>query len=578
MAASSQTALQELMKLYFEGQSIEAIERVAQQPDFSYTDLEGDSLLGRRFFSYLDAQLFGNLDDCLQTNNALKKIMGDQAVGNLEWEQFLHILHFARPDELPGLRQGMEKNPTRDLLLFTLLELKEGADLTESKVQQLTKQYPTLSEQSIHAILAGHNTRKHFLSAKNSWWDSLGEERSLAPVFPVSYPEPDSLQQTFVDALGPADGTPALFIQPHRMDWDPILSLLGDRDVVFLFPNLNRLWSCLQIPALAQRLETDNSILLVYNLPVLPQLKVQHKIDSDSLQMITPQYDQALFDLICGCVREDTTAADRLQRLGQEVTRQEAFHRLGSHRSLAFCTRDQYAQHRAFAPPIYGPTEEIDLFAKTLSRFDNGTPRRPVRSEGKLRIAHVVPLLIDKEHQPTERTRELLKNYGPDATHAFLFVTEAHRAREMEYPTAGSHSRCSYEKGGQTIAELRKANVFLEVENGKEPLEISVKSVIEKLHAAEIDIAVFPDSDIFSLAVARGCDVPHRVYLQFGTPPRYRGFDQWIASEPPTSAETAFCLAAGTEISCIDGNLYDELEEVMSASALGATHAPASQE
>lgn len=393
-----------------------------------------------------------------------------------------------------------------------------------------------------------------FGAGRRSLWNALSSQYPSVtrPYHPHAFAAPVHLQETLSATIQTANATPMLLMAPYALDWESLLAPIKNRPALFLFPSIATWFQCLQFPAVTDSLLDSAHSLLICGVYPNTLIKLQpgfrqhgnapyHSIvihpgkgfhnHSERLSNITTQ----LTIQPRSALKDYTSTADEWYHLTKRLTNNELAFYLGRRRSVALhrnlISDSWYDPHKIVRSDWNLPKNPVDsILGSYLDQYKPIAPRRQLPNGKKLRLAHVVPQIIDDGHAPSKLLNSILENHDRERFALSLICTERLTFHGGEYPYDSFDSPPSTIRGRKFLKKFTEAGIDVHIQNNNPDYPTAAHNIAKILHEQNIDIAVFHGPDEINILCCRLTDVPFRVMFEHGSPPRHPGFDMWVVS------------------------------------------------
>jgi hypothetical protein len=364
-------------------------------------------------------------------------------------------------------------------------------------------------------------------------------------------------------------------LRPFDLDWEALRLAVRGRPALFVVHRSVQLaHTAAYMAAIETLLEAGHAVFCAAAHPsaqVRAQPFVRDWIAASGYGGFAPVYLEAvplerdrtnraveLFESFARAEAAGDPGAERLAtwcfRFGLALADELENQRLGPSRALALA--NPIAQgawtspHKGVAPPE--AAADLSFPDHVGAVYACHRPSRATRvapSAGPLRLAHVVPQIVDGGHAPSRLLRTLIEHHDRKRFAPSIFVTERLVMRQNEYPMPPHSSAKSAERGAETLRGFEREGIRVDIDDAVLGFEASGMRIAEKLAAAEIDVAVFHGPDFINMVAAQRTDAPVRVLFEHGTLPNHAGFELVIAStEDSVVLKKAFFKDLGAEL------------------------------
>lgn len=496
----------EFLKLYEKGKFPEALHLLVRDPDSSYDSLTSSSRSIQQLANYADSVTFGDFYDYMAAASMLHHIFKYDPLSIYKTYKFAEII--AEEDVLRRCRPEVIAlmPPHRIPLPFQdhIERLEEDQTIIEALVEErpdLKPLFPTEEKFGQYA------------------WQSIPYNLPLDVQTIGEGDIPMVLMETpeSVDIKGPA----VLVFETYQH----LHSLLRHESVFnALIDPKNLIYLMKQHPE-EQFLHQDVTPFLGKKLyPVLPR-KITHGTE----------FFPRLATAISKALTKDSDSIAYLYNLAGKWTDYTRLQKLGISRCLAYHEKQRLQKWHNVHKTI--PSQSIDM-GFTFPDYVLETLQQAIRArrppsptpQGKIRLVHITPQIVDGTHAPSKLLRNLLYNGDRSKFDLFVITTESLQILPLDYPAKDYRSPPSSTRGAQSIALMKENGI--EVWNAEPLLKIETlaQGIVNKLNDWKADIAVFHGPDAVNMLTAAMTNTPLRVMFEHGTPPEYPGFDCAILS------------------------------------------------
>lgn len=447
------------------------------------------------------------------------------------------ILNAASDDEFEKEVKNLHPEMAR-----YLLSIRFGTLLTEQEIQA-----------AIHVTPLDY--RKNFskqIALSQAWAHYRMNRPTLTAKWTIQAPwHPFRFPIIFSPDLENTEGTPVIFLEPSQSNFERLFHFLKNQPSILVFETQINFIQMLQ-EEFGKNIISDPKHL-IYILEFYPnfQFDVQPWREKEKLKFSPIFYTsnsqlksgaKLLIDLIQKCLNQtgtelktETSLGNWLYRVSKNILFNTREHRLGISRSPAFVLQ---AIETEWHSPYKGlPPSNVDLgtpskdnFGKLLEKLSLGRSVRKLEVSKKIKLAHIMPQLLDVGNAPSRLLETLLTFYNKEKYEIILICTERLVWHLQEYPLTFKTSESSKVRAKNLLQRLSEYGITIYIADTDHSFEETAQMISQILNKHEIDIAVFHGPDVINLMCAQMTNVPIRVLFEHGSHTKYRGFDVTIVS------------------------------------------------
>lgn len=522
-------------------------------------------------YSFADSLVNGTCLDAHTTNKYLTELLkkdgedGDFLIN----DGILASLVMSTDESLYAYlgEQGIHMPLWFECLLSERLQRK----LTQEDIEQSLTGLPQEHYQSLLERILYIQRRLDFQQRRTQLYESLMKGPLMPPdnpLYPLRYFASNSQQERIIKAISErGDKIPLIFMESLQIDWGKALETLSGHQTLFVFTNNVALWNALIDDDLYKSLMEKQHLILVLDHYPNRQLLAQDLrqmsgrdlypvfVDENELLM---EKESELVQAIAGCVNEltkdlkgESPAGNTLYGLGKSLNQSMKGTRLGESRAIAQHANMTIERWYDKRKKLVKPSWDKEVFRDILQKIPCRRERRPFVRKEKIRIAHIVPQIIDSNNAPQRLLRILFKGHCREKYELYLFSNEYMVPRKSEYPVLPVQSRPSLTRGADNLAVYESMGVKTYVDAAQGTFYEAAEAMACKLKEEEIDIAIFHESDAINLLTARLSNVPMHVFYQLSSHLDYEGFDLVISAAPPPSDQVDYYHSIGTKLQVI---------------------------
>lgn len=537
----------QFLEAYVQGEFLKALRMILKNPSIRYDELSSKEPLFPYIVNFADASVRKRLYDVHQTMDALiyqinASLSQDELIitfcKRLEWELSLINVILLNQDQ-------------NEVIIAAPIEyipfLEQRKELS-NQIEQLRLAKPEFLKCFEEKIPISHQQPWHLFSY-----------------------DPSEIVKT-----SPVKGkVPLFFLQPASDDdWNAVLLPYAITQAFFVFESIQDLIQMFQFPAVRASLNHPEHFLYVldkypdeqflaqnfngnWSIKVQPYLFLKNVILEEALPFLLSAIESYV-EQPRNILGTETSASDLLYRVSKRYLFRMESEKYGPSRCMTLRTinwkRSWIDLHKGlkYHHQNVGPAG-TDYFEKKI--FALGASRKPrsFAPSQKIRIAHVVPQVVDGGHAPTRLLTKLLSKADQAWFDLFLLCTEAFGKSFLEYPVNEYSSPSSALRGDNTLNYLNQLGVKIWVEDHAQTYQGKADQTIKLLHDCLIDIVVFHGADEVNYLTSQACDVPIRVMFEHGSPPDYPAFDLAILStEEAVRDRRENYQKAGMECCCLN--------------------------
>lgn len=340
-----------------------------------------------------------------------------------------------------------------------------------------------------------------------------------------------------------------IFLEPYELLAEELVRRSASYPAIFAFPTVASFCQILQFRSLDYLWKDPRHLIYILELYPQEQFAAQKwgggKIekltplffsDSPSMGAYLPVFLEALqVCLNAPCLQHASPEANTLYAIAKRALLEEQTKRYGKSRIIAHSIErglhSWHDPHRS-PPPAdakLGPAP-IDGMELLLKEASLKRRARPFAPQKRVRLAHIVPQIVDGGHAPTKLLRTLGAHANRDWFDLFLISTERLAPHLLSYPVLTYQSPPSGERGHATLKSFRASSIPSFLLPAFPTYEQTVEELSRILHELQIDVAVFHGPDEINMLTSSQTDVPLRVLFDHGTLPAFGCFDLVVLS------------------------------------------------
>lgn len=511
---------------YTKGDFLQALQRLILSPQIKYEALQShENPLLHFLINYADACVFKGAFEFSKACQVLVEILNQSF------------------DPNPQLRLFVEQLREEYQLFEELLKAsKEFSSLTELDIytSALPDSYQSFIQQKARVCqgwqqfqLARFSLAK-WIEGKHGIWKQ--------PRHPFAYAQPLTIKE-----LNLQGEVPLIFLEPlESVDYADFLQPYCQQECLWIIETVAHFFHLLQF----SELQTfwQNPAIRIYILELYPQtqfalqnwhwqtLKTFRPIfmtPRDDFEQLFPLFEEVLKQCLTQPLvdfENETQVANWLYKISKNFIYNREAERYGKSRCIA-CGLERNAKnwldpHKGAIPSQAdaGPPI-IDYFKEEVEKVSHLRQARSFTSHSRLRLAHVMPQIVDGGHAPTRLLKTLCHFANLERYDVSVMSTEFLVEHQLEYPLVPFLSLPSDLRGKETIQFLKEKEISVWINPEVTTYLESAHAIQQILKALKIDIVVFHGPDEVNTLCASMTDVPMRVLFEHGTPPSHACFD-----------------------------------------------------
>lgn len=534
---------------YEQGLFDSALQRIIPSSQTAYDSLASrESKVLPFLVNYADASVFKGAAEFQQTHEILTTLIRDDRRLNsflptflelMEQEYTLFYWFMIADDEELKTTQAISKG----LKNFFYNLRHRHFDALEPLYSSLPSHFEVLFRRKVQVLNGWHQ----FQIARPGLAQLIGGKDWMMhhPWHPFGFSQP-----LVVKELNPNGEVPLIFFEPLAdIDLRAFLSPYIQNECIVVVETLAHFFHLLQYTGVEELWNYPCAIL--YILDIYPQSQFDYQnirwstkktfrpifmTDRPDIEAILPLIENALGECLVQTEWEkDTEISNWLYAIGKNFLFKCTAERYGKSRAIALDNeqglRKWYDPHKGMPPKgaLIGPSAP-DYLETSLEEAARGVTRRSFTSNKRIKLAHIVPQIVDGGHAPTRLLKVLTEFADLERFELFVFSSERLAEHPLDYPIAPYSSQSSPERGGQTIRILEDRGITVAIDPSSLTSFSAAETICNRLHEHAIDIAVFHGPDAINEWSASASDVPVRVFFDHGTLPMHNCFDTYIVS------------------------------------------------
>lgn len=526
------------------GDLLAAIDQIVPTPQICYDQLFSEESLFPHLVNFVDAAVFGTFSEARIAILCLHSFLEKDKKFALRYPKSLSRLKFEEKVLEAAIdRQRLAGDSLPSAYFRFLLSEHEKELLSGTEVQKILSQAPEFYRKSLEKQIALSQGWIDFQKRKSDQALLYAKEKLYFshPWYPLRY----SLELPHFSIN--SSQVPLLFLEPIKADYSWLLTRLKNRPVLFVFETRAAFLQMLQFSEVRESFCDPHHLIYLLDLYPHEQFVLQDRslLKGLSLQPMAfakkkhiepmlPVLTQAIMECITQSdeeLKRDSEMGNWLYHIGKKLLLAIQGERLGINRAAALFERinnENWRDPHKGLPPKekkLGP-EPIDYLQIKLSQLAQKSYLR----NRKLRLAHIVPQIVDGGHAPSRLLENLIRYHNPDRFELFIFSTERMQFHPLEYPYNLYASPSSEARAPQRLNYFQSLGVKIHIQNNRLTYEKCAETIALLLHQVNADIAVFHGPDVINLMCAQLTDTKLKVLFEHGSQPAYSGFDLVIVS------------------------------------------------
>lgn len=512
------------------GKILSALQTLVPTPETRYDTHVSQEKEGIQIASnYVDATVFGTIFLTMLTNVRLQEFLKSRGLSN-SFPNTMEILKFESD-------------------LFKLLTIESTQHSSEQISDQFRIKLGKAPEIYRETILKRSLSLQEWGKFKKNKYEvaRLIEKPHYLYVFPWHL----FTYQKLCPPLNPNnEAIPLLFLKPFN---NINLDSLKGHPAIYIFETVSDFFHLLQFKEITSSLIDPYHLLYFLEFYPNEQLKIQpwaslsekpivpiievHSSIKDKIPMFLKVFKKCLKQTP-NQLDQDTELGNWLYQISKNMKYKIEENRLAPSRCIALTEvniRKEWEDPHKGLPPKEAPKEcDSNCFEQKIGALSiNHYARKPTK-KGKIKLAHIVPQIVDLGHAPSRLLRNLLTHHNQDLFDLLLISTERFTPHVQDYPINTAFSYSSSKRGSQTLANFLHLNIKTFITPEGYPYEETAKAVSSILEKEQVEIGIFHGPDPIHCLAAQQGHLPLRILFEHGTPPTLPCFDIAIVSAEDT--------------------------------------------
>lgn len=539
MHPSTLALIDQFVQHYTNGSFLQALQGLILSPQVKYEALQShDNQLLHFLINYADACVFKGAFEFSRTCQTLLEVLDRSSNQNPQLELF--------SEQLREEYQLFEELLKESKGLISLTELNAYASVLPTIYQSFIQQRVQVL-QGWQQFQLARPSLAQWIEGKNGIWKQ--------PWYPFAYH-----QSLAIKELNSQGEVPLIFLEPlDSVDYADFLKPYCQQECLWVIETVAHFFHLLQFPGV--QTFWQNPAIGIYILELYPQtqfvlqnwrwqtLRTFRPIlmtSRDDFERMFPLFEKVLGQCLTQPLadfEDETQVANWLYKISKNFIFNREAERYGKSRCTAFSVgmhvKNWLDPHKGSVPlkADLGPSI-INYFQEEVEKISHKRQIRPSSRGSRIRLAHVVPQIVDKGHAPTRLLKAFCHFAHVDQYDVFVISTEFLIEHQLEYPSVTFLSFPSDLRGKETIQFLKEKDISVWINPEQTTFLESAHSIQEILKALKIDVAVFHGPDEVNILCASMTDVPIRVLFEHGTPPSHACFDLAILSTQEGQMQT----------------------------------------
>jgi glycosyltransferase involved in cell wall biosynthesis len=551
------TDIDPLLSYHFKGSVGKLLRTVFQKSDHFLSDSISENPFKRATFNFADSLVFGSLVDPLMTSETLLSSFPQEIAKTPNFVAFCKKIN-ALSYEQNKYYENLQKSSIFKTIgkipyeLYRSYNYKKFSKKTGSSVDSLF--HPVYSgDLSIFRERMVLNTLYfHAVTSQNT-----NELRFDLPFYPFFYRSSEFVKSVKVAIkqflINKPNGIPILILEPHSLlsgEW--LTASMKSRKGILFFKNAKTLWQCLGFRSVADLIFSNQFGYIVGDLylnkdclkPVSGSNKESYEtfiLSDHPLYLsrkinLTNAIKKYVEDSDSKNFQEGCESQRWLYQLGVCLTQEMDERKYGYSYALELnriqSNKSWFAKYKEALPDHYETHSSRNNLTKDLlgSNLLKRAKRRPLIKNGKIRIAHVVPQIVDGGHAPSKLLRTLVDQANHQQFEVSVICHESEVLRKKMYPRDDLCSKRTIERAPNTLENWKKTGVSVYISNAEEDYIGTAYEVGNHLSEQKIDVIACHGFNSINQVIPIVCDVPKRIFVEHSGYPVMPEFDLVLTS------------------------------------------------
>jgi len=534
----------EFIDNYEKGLHVEALQLIIPRPDVKYESLTSKEPLLPFLINFADACVYHGALAFDHTQKVLEsliaespklKVLSDNFLEELKKEAWLYRFLFLSEEEID---REIELPPKIKEFFILLKQDLFHEEQINAHLTSFSERHREIFKRKLPVIKGWRALQSSRLK-----FSQLIETIPWAykmPWIPYAYPlSPQPLEELLEGEI------PVVFLEAlQNFDYQKYLAPLRENDLILAVETTAQFFQMLQFPSIHSLINDPKIAFYILDLPPAEQLASQgfqgksNKKIHPLLMLDRPRWNNAMsaFKEAFNHFLFDSSQSSWLHAVVKRILFNIASDRYGKSRYLSLSIesgiqswfKDAYEKDFS-ADTNLGPAP-TDYLGEMIEERKRARTFRSFDPKHKIRLAHVVPQIVDGGHAPSKLLNVLCTYSDPSWFVLSVISTERLIDHQLNYPVTTYSSKTSLERGKETIRNWNQRGIQVLIDDCNLNFELSVENVRIALNKLEVDIVVFHGPDEVNQLIAASCDVPIKVFYDHGTLPSHGCFDLLILS------------------------------------------------
>lgn len=512
----------------------------------------------RAIFNFLDSLLYGTLPDPFMTSAVLIEEF------SIELSRYSGLDAFAREVNQISLAQNQFVDALKNKPLLKPLAGLSWKEISSLNLKKLEKKLGVSGLSNIYGLHKSNDQSSmrermviHFLAYHSKTERNHLETGYDLPFYPIVYSASDKIRedrhQVETILKNEKNAVPVVFLEPYSVlngDW--LLKTFSRKQAIFYFRDFKTFWQCLAFDSVAalifsrkvshiigDQYVVDENLILesIPQSPILkPILLAQHPVYENRVETISDALSKMIDEKQNGTYEEGGEVQRWLYQLGIHLN--QSFYSIKFGIPYAMELERIWGNKSWFAKYKEGISDDLEVHSakqglsaefRKLPHLKR-LPRRPLQRRNKIRLAHIVPQIVDGGHAPSKLLRTLVQNADREKWEVSVLCHEASLMRRNLYPRDDFCSKSTRERAVKTLNDWKCLGVTTFISSASGSYLDAAYEMAEYLKREDIDVIACHGNDPVNLLIPVLSDVPRRVFVEHSGFPLMQEFDLVLTS------------------------------------------------